>query len=564
MWQYTSVSGTGGARVELEPVDEASFHLQPEEEEDVGVVTSADVYSWRGTGATPGGAANWAVAAGFSDGMVRLYRGGISLLRTTDAAPVAQLRLLPASSAHSITQIAAIAMDSEGLAAAESGSAPAYHLIAALEQDMETCTENQQRKGCKQLVHLLVWEPEAGSLTLSGTGAPPPVAKNGKQSGTIALLSPYAAGKAGFIMLDVTGRVLIVPGVPLPGSSVAAAAVEATPPAATTEKSDAEADDDLAGDFEEPEEEVEEVEEGLFGSEGEDWGGGGDAPPALKMVTCSDAGPPTPFGDVAGLSWAVDPLWPTSFYSMHSRGARKVSLFHVRLDVIGQDPTKCLGRVVTSAGTAEPPARPLHKVCPMHGYLLGLGEEVSLWNTTAGGREKWGVLLGGSQRKSGGLGGGKKLKQALQKSDACTAAIVGDSEWLLLQTPAESAPNVGDTGDMRREELLEHLSDGEKIQEKAAGSTLVLVRSSLPFTHMTLDIKNMIMAVGAGVVLVSIGWHVSNTSTPTTTCFPRILSEGLLCDCRSTTRGPTPQAPGTNRRNRRSQTRALPCRSSRK
>lgn len=161
----------------------------------------------------------------------------------------------------------------------------------------------------------------------------------------------------------------------------------------------------------------------------------------------------------------------------------------------------------------------LLQVCPMHGYLLGLGEEVSLWNTTAGGREKWPVLLGGQEGKSGGLGGGKKIRQALQRSDACTAAIVGDSEWLLLQTPAESAVNIGDTAEMGRDELLAHLSDGDKIQEKKAGSTLVLVRSSLPFTHMSMDIKNMIMAVGAGVIIVSIGWHVNYARTNTSSAW---------------------------------------------
>ena len=142
----------------------------------------------------------------------------------------------------------------------------------------------------------------------------------------------------------------------------------------------------------------------------------------------------------------------------------------------------------------------------MHGYLLGLGETVSLWNvtgsTSSGGRKRWPVLIGGSESRSAGLGGTHSaVGKVLQQSQNCRAAITGQHEWLLLQKP-ESAKQQEDLNKemMGRNEYLKHLSEQGPITEKVGRSSLVLVRSSLPFEYVMYDIKFMIYAVRQNLV----------------------------------------------------------------
>ena len=538
VWDYSSAEAGGS----LELSDEASFHLQPEEE-DTGLVTAAAVFSWPGPSQETGGLANWAVVAGFSGGGVRLYRGGVAQLRTQQRVdeylpPTAELQVLPVASKGSktenkqpkqqqqqqqqqLTAVAAIAIDSTGVALSESKSAPAYHLIAALAQDLDTCTESQQRLTCAQRLHVLSWEPETGSLSLIGSSVPP-VGK----SNTIAFLTPYAAGRPGFVMLDVTGKVMVLSGVPRsqPEAQASTALPSAGKDEAEHQNKDKDVEDDDDGFFKDDDDDND-GSAAASGDTGSDGSGGSAASALLKIETCTTSATPTPFGDSAGLTWAVDPLWPNTFYTMHWRGSRKVSSFHIRLDAIGDAQAgKCHSRAIQSVSTPEPPASALRRVCPMHGYLVGLGESVSLWNVTgsSGGREQWSVLIGGKESKSEGLSGKySEVGKVLQHSEDCRAAIVGQHEWLLLEkplvAPQAGAPGSSDgagekdaLGQMGKDEYLQYLNgEGGTISEKAAGSSFVLVRSSLPFEHVSYDLKFMIYAVGIGVVCVSVGWHVN-------------------------------------------------------
>jgi hypothetical protein len=507
LWEYTS-SELGS---DLELRYEATFHLKSDYA-DLGPAITATVFSWPEAFSRrqAKGLENWGVVAGFESGEVRVYKGGGANLRAQQRVsrdglmqdefvlPNAQMQLLPERSAkhkasrhkQQLTAVAAIAIDSGGKSASESKSTPQYHLIAVLVQDLNTCTESQQHKTCEQVLHVLSWDPVMDTISTIGSSVPP-VGK----SNTITLVTPFAAGRPGFLMLDVKGTMMTLSGIP---RSAAVAQQKAERSLARIEGETTEkvvADISSKGGGSKADVEAEE----FFND---------DAPATptssgvtLQLETCTNSATPTPFGDTAGLSWAPDPLMPTNFYTMHSRGARKVSLHHVRLDAVGDDRAgMCHNRVVQTAGTPEPPALPLHRVCPMHGYLLGLGESVSLWNVTGktggGGSNTWPVLIGGSEAKSEGLSGkfsgiGKVLKQ----SESCRAAVVGQHEWLLLQKPASEKQEDSSTEQMGRREYLNHLSEGGPITERPAGSSLVLVRSSLPFEHVTYNIKYMIYAV---------------------------------------------------------------------
>ena len=102
----------------------------------------------------------------------------------------------------------------------------------------------------------------------------------------------------------------------------------------------------------------------------------------------------------------------------------------------------------------------------------------TLWNTTTT-RERWPLLLGESQQP-----------QALARADGCAAALSGGSEWLLLSSPASAT------------------AAADRSEDGAAAWELSLQCSSLPFRHVAWDLQGMSMAVGAGVIVVSIGWHV--------------------------------------------------------
>ncbi len=494
LWEYTS--SELGSNLELG--DEAEFHLQPEEE-DLGPATAAAVFSWPEASSRKQAKslANWAVAAAFKSGEVRLYKGGVANLRAQQRVdeylpPNAQVQLLPKRSEkrkashhkQQLTAVAAIAIDSAGESASESKSAPQYHLIAVLAQDLDTCTESQQRKTCEQLLHVLSWEPVMGSISTIGSSVPP-VGK----SNTIALVAPFAAARPGFLMLDVKGTMMTLSGVPRSaaeaeatiGGENAAKAVVDISSMGGGRKANVEAEEEFFDD----DTPATPVSSGV----------------TLKLETCTNSATPIPFGDSAGLSWVPDPLMPTNFYTMHWRGTRKVSLHQVRLDAIGDDRVgMCHSRVVQTVSTPEPPAKSLRRVCPMHGYLLGLGETVSVWNVTGktggGGSNTWPVLIGGSEAKSAGLSGKNSgIGQALKHSESCRAAVVGQHEWLLLQKPAGEQQEDSSKEKMGKHDYLNHLTEGGLITKRPAGSSLMLVRSALPFEHVTYDIKFMIYAV---------------------------------------------------------------------
>lgn len=495
VWEYTS----GELADDLELRDEMKFYMQPEEEH-LGPATAATVFSWPGLSSHEKvqGVANWAVTAGFENGEIRLYRGGVAKLRAQQRMdeylpPTAQLQvLLMSSEKQRLMAIAAIAVDNDGQSSVESKSPPAYHLIAALAQHPDTCSESQQRQTCKQLLHVLSWEPEMG-LTIIGT-AVPPVGK----SNTVALLTPFAAIHPGFLMLDVTGKMMTLSDVP-----------RSAPEARNVEPAREDTAPNTAGDMEEPipskDGDDADEEEDFFEDELQPLASG----VTLRIEVCTNGATPIPFGDSAGLSWAPDPLMPTNFYAMHSRGSRKVSLYQVRLDAIGDDhPGMCHSRSVQTIGTPEPPSRPLSRMCPMHGYLLGLGESVSLWNVTgstgSGAHNRWPVLIGGSKAKSAGLSGTYSgVGKVLKESESCHAAIAGQHEWLLLQKPAGEQHEDSSKGMMGRDEYLDHLSEQGPITTRASRSSLVLVRSSLPFEYVTYDIRFMIYAVRQNLILNS-------------------------------------------------------------
>ena len=502
LWEYTTTElGT-----DLELRDDAIFHLQPEEE-DLGPATTATVFSWPGPSSREQaeGVANWAVVAGFESGDVRLYRGGAGLLRVQQRAdeylpPTAHLQVLVAGSEQrkasqhkqQLTGVAAIAVDSGGGSALESRSSPLYHLIAVLAQDSDSCSERQQRQTCEQLLHVLSWEPAAtGSLSTIGTAVPPVGKRN-----TVALVTPFAAVRPGFLMLDVTGKMMTLTDVPrfvaTERSVVATKRTTAEKVRTDTSSKNGKSKAEVA------------VEEGFFDD-------GVPVTPmtghvTLKVETCTNTGTAIPVGDTAGLSWAPDPLMPTNFYTMHSRGSRNVWLYQLRLDAIGDDhPGMCHSRMVQTASTPEAPALALRRVCPMHGYLLGLGDSVSLWNVTgrtgSGGGDPWPVLIGGSEAKSEGLGGKySEIGKALKQSESCRAAIVGQHEWLLLQQPTGGKQEDSSKELIPGHEHLNHLSEGGT--DRAAGSSLVLVRSSLPFEHVTYDIRFIIYAVRWTLMLI--------------------------------------------------------------
>lgn len=516
LWEYTTTE----LGSDLELSDESTFHLQPEEE-DLGLATAATVFSWPRPSSREQaeGVANWAMAAGFESGEVRLYRGGAGLLRAQQRAdeylpPTAHLQVLVAGSEkrkalhhkQQLTAVAAISVDSGGGSVLESRSSPLYHLIAVLAQDSDSCSESQQRQTCEQLLHVLSWEPATDTLSTIGT-AVPPVGK----SNTIALVAPFAAVRPGFLMLDVTGKMMTLTGVPrflaeTQGTERSVVATERM----TADK--VRADTSPEGGQNKAKVAVEE----------EFFDGGVPVTPTtgsvtLKVETCTNSATPIPVGDTAGLSWAADPLMPTNFYTMNSRGSRNVWLYNVRLDAIGDDHAgMCHSRMVQTASTPEAPAPALRRVCPMHGYLLGLGDSVSLWNVTgktgSGGRDPWPVLIGGSEAKSEGLSGKYSgIGKALKQSESCRAAIVGQHEWLLLQQPTEGST------------------------ERAAGSSLVLVRSSLPFEHVDYDIKFIIYAVRWTLTLIIL--RVTSTNSPLL-CRLRYISNCIIfmhdCHCSST------------------------------
>ena len=179
-------------------------------------------------------------------------------------------------------------------------------------------------------------------------------------------------------------------------------------------------------------------------------------------------------------------------------------MYHLRSDPSGAKPCTIRALQAQPAGTAQ---QSVAGLCPMHGYLVGLREVsrvhsmllsrthlvvslsrgvlmswqksdgAALWNTTTT-RERWPLLLGESQERP----------QALAWADGCAAALSGGSEWLLLSSPATAA--------------------AERSEDGAAAWELSLQRSSLPFRHVAWDLQGMSMAVGAGVIVVSIGWHV--------------------------------------------------------
>ena len=101
-----------------------------------------------------------------------------------------------------------------------------------------------------------------------------------------------------------------------------------------------------------------------------------------------------------------------------------------------------------------------------------------------------------ARRRAGRGGDGRVARRARARQDAALIRLGAGPCRTALRAAAATAIASPAT------------AAADRSEDGAAAWELSLQRSSLPFRHVAWDLQGMSMAVGAGVIVVSIGWHV--------------------------------------------------------